>query len=234
MRAGLRGTETPSAAGDEKVISVENTPARRVPVRKEWQITLRLDLWTLLAVATVATVVVNIRIQMLYLQQMSDIDVSLTPSSNIMILPILAEQVAATSSQVTALLISGQRRRFIYRDGNYKLASDTGVFVRLQDWDTNSAPKPWAGDTPEKPPYGVEAEQVVSYFHHIGAGYVQLQMMSHANVTKLCTKMEALLKKLGHVSDRDRLQGNMKMLLLRHLVYQDMLTSGVLVVVGLF
>ena len=119
-----------------------------------------------------------------------------------------------------AILISGQRARFLFADGNFKLAAGVGVFVRLQDWNNVSAIRPWTGPTPERPSYGVEFHQVVQYFREIGAASVNVEIMSYAALMQLRTRVEAVLAKPRF---KPQFESNLNMLLLRHLVYQDML-----------
>jgi len=131
-----------------------------------------------------------------------------------------ATRVTDAKLERTAILISGQRARFLFADGNFKLAAGAGVFVRLQDWDDDSAIRPWTGPTPERPPYGVDFLQVVQYFREIGAAIVNVEIMSYAALTQLRTRVEAVLAKPVF---RPQFESNLNMLLLRHLVYQDML-----------
>ena len=119
-----------------------------------------------------------------------------------------------------AILISGQRARFLFADGNFKLGAGVGVFVRLQDWNNVSAVRPWTGPTPERPPYGVESHQVVQYFREIGAASVNVEIMSYAALIQLRTRVEAVLAKPNF---RPQFESNLNMLLLRHLVYEDLL-----------
>ena len=113
----------------------------------------------------------------------------------------------------------------MFADSSFTLAAGAGVFVRLQDWINVTsrhvpAARPWTGPAPERPPYPIDTTHIVKYYQQIGAAVVNVQLMSHHALTQLRSSVEAVLAKPLY---RPQFESNLNMLLLRHLVYQDML-----------
>ena len=130
---------------------------------------------------------------------------------------------------LTAVLISGQRTRFMFKDSNFVLKSPSHVFILLQDWDF-TPPRQWTGPDPVRPPYYVESDSIKSHYLSRGAGLVQVKMVRLPEMHKWQQIVgEAvnitLHKDRGKMRHASRYASNMNMLILRHLVFQDMLRS---------
>eukprot|EP00277_Geminigera_cryophila_P010486 CAMPEP_0179409516 /NCGR_PEP_ID=MMETSP0799-20121207/2746_1 /TAXON_ID=46947 /ORGANISM="Geminigera cryophila, Strain CCMP2564" /LENGTH=543 /DNA_ID=CAMNT_0021181205 /DNA_START=568 /DNA_END=2196 /DNA_ORIENTATION=- len=126
---------------------------------------------------------------------------------------------------LTAVLISGQRTRFMFQDSNFVLKSPSHVFIVLQDWDF-LPPRQWTGPDPIRPPYDVESDNIKSHYLSRGAGLVQVKMVRLPEMHKW-QQIVGEAANLTFYTDNDRMRyaSNANMLILRHLVFQDMLRS---------
>ena len=128
-----------------------------------------------------------------------------------------------TTNVTTTILISRQRLRCIFQDSIFVLSPLSHIFVRLQDWDTK-APSPWIGPAPAWPPYDVEPGKIKKYYLEQGAEFVQLHMVSDPELKKWRQAIGEKAK-LPKYHSKKQYASNVNMLILRHLVYQDMLRS---------
>lgn len=127
------------------------------------------------------------------------------------------------NADLIAVLISGQRARFLFQDSNFVLGPLSHIFIRLQDWDF-TPPRHWTGPAPIRPPYAVEPDMIKDYYLQRGTAFVQLKMVGHLELKEW---RQLLDTNVQLPSDRSKTQytANANMLLLRHLVFQDMLRS---------
>jgi hypothetical protein len=148
--------------------------------------------------------------------------------------PLTPTNHTFTRPAMTAILISGQRGRFIFRDSNTILNSACDIFVRLQDWDNGfDSPSRWTGSEIQRPPYPVDTRTILQHYRDFGGGHVEVAIMSNTNLTHLVDKLAKQVKiasnpniKQGSTIDKIQWLPHSRMFLLRHLVFQDALLSA--------